>query len=137
MAEGDWTAKATLVSMEEEHESGACAKIMLELKCSGEMPERERGEGRRRRDGAPFAMTAPTRLFENSFELDLEGELYFHIANQRPVELSVEGTIGTTRTMERSSERGDFFMYSAQEGEFHHTVTISEAKADEESEDKE
>lgn len=136
-AEGDWTATATLESLNEEHEAGTCAKISLELSCAGEMPEPEFGGGRGGgpREGSVSIPTEGLRPLENSFEVKLEGTLYFLVEERIPVQLEVEGTLASQRTMERSTERGDFFMYNAQEGIFKHTVSISKVesqKSDEE-----
>jgi len=122
--EGKWTATATLESLDEEHESGTCAKISLEMACTGELPEPERGGGGRRERSVTMGASS-MRPVENSFEVKLEGALYFLIKEQMPVLLEIEGTLATERTIERSTERGDFFMYNAQEGDFKHTVSIS------------
>lgn len=122
--QGEWDAKATLVSLTEEHADGTCALVKLELSCTGSMPEPERG-GRRDREEAVGAPSVTVPALENSFTIKLEGEFTFHVAERRPVSLSLEGTLSTERTMERSSERGDFYMYNAQQGKFEHTVTVS------------
>lgn len=128
-AEGDWTATARLDSLNEEHEAGTCAKISLELACAGALPEPEfGGGGPGPRDRSLSVSNEAMRAFENSFEIKLEGSLYFLIEARIPVLLEVEGTLSTQRTMERSSERGDFFMYNAQEGTFKHTVSISKTE---------
>jgi hypothetical protein len=138
-AEGEWAAKATLESLEEEHESGVCAKIALELNCSGDFPEPEMGGGgRRAREPRSLGTNLPTALpLENTFEVELEGALHFHLETKQPVQLELRGTLSTQRTMERSTERGDFFMYTAQEGEFEHTVHVSILETEEKTEDSE
>ena len=136
-SEGEWSATATLEALDAENEAGKCARIALELKCSGELPEPEFGGGRGRRGRSLAARTPRGPVRENSFDVELEGHLDFLLEERFPVALELRGTIGTTRTMERSTERGDFFMYTAQEGDFEHVVNVTRVADDENSEDSE
>lgn len=122
---GVWDAKATLTEGTEEYAGVECLVISIEGECVGSVPERERGGGGGRR-GGDRALTAPTALQpENSFELEIEGKLYFDAESKHPVHLELEGMLSTESSREMNRGESTMSMYTAQEGKFTHSVDVS------------
>jgi len=114
----EWEGEARLASLDDEAEGLSCARIDLELKASGELPEPEwggRGPGRDRAWEPAAAVAA-----ENSFEVELEGSLWFDVASGRPVLLELEGHVSNERVSERPSRDGggDVTMRTVREGSY-------------------
>ena len=129
---GDWDGKATLGDDTEEHGDVVCHVITIEAECSGELPEQERGDRGGGRGGGGMAAPTTLPIPENSFEVELEGTLYFSVADQRPVYFEIEGTVSTESL--REMERGDstFSISSTGEGTFKYTIEINVASTDDE-----
>lgn len=130
---GDWEAEATLEADTEEYEGVECHVIVIEAEASGELPERERGGRGGGRGGeervSGFEVASP--LFENSFELELEGKLYFSVEGGHPLHLEVEGQL-TTESVREMERRESFMVIStSQEGTFNYTVDVTPVLSDE------
>ncbi|MAE27467.1 MAG: hypothetical protein QF599_12750 [Planctomycetota bacterium] len=125
LVEADWEGTATLESMEEEYNGLICVLIELELEASGEREERMMGGGRYGRGGVFGGALVAAAPVESTYDIELEGRLLFCLEEGRPVLLEIEGDVATERSMERSSERGDFSMRSTQEGSFTYTASLS------------
>lgn len=129
LQQAEWEGTAKLVSLSEKHEDMTCARIVLEISASGELPEAEPGGGGRRQRALapdPPSSSSPGSALENSFEIELEGELLFALEGRRPVHMEIEGSISMESRRERS--RGDVQMVisTSQEGSFSQVVSISE-----------
>jgi hypothetical protein len=123
---GDWDAKATLSPDKEEHEGIECLVINIEAECSGSLPEPEGGFGGGRRGGGGRALSlplAPAR--ENTFEVELEGKLYFDAAGGRPVHLELEGSIATESNREMNRGESSMSISSSEEGTILYTVDLA------------
>jgi len=125
---GDWDGKATLKEGNEEIEGVACHVIAIEAECKGELPEREFGGGR---GGGGLAVGTTAPIPENSFEVELEGTLYFSVADGRPVSFELEGTISSESY--REMDRGEVTMTisTTGEGKLEYNVTIGVVDEDE------
>ena len=69
-------------------------------------------------------------VLENSFDISLEGRLYFSLAGKHPLELSIEGTFSQESVRERSRGESTMVISSFTEGEYSHTVTIGTADSE-------
>lgn len=127
--QGEWEGEATLVSVSEEYEGESCVVIEVKFETSGDLPEQEFRGGRRGR--APGSLLEPAAPRESTFEIELEGRLFFSVENGRPVYFEIEGTMTTERNTERDIG-GDrhMSMSSTSEGTFTHTVTVTEQKSE-------
>ena len=132
-SEGDWDAEATLSADKEDYEGVECLVIEIEAECSGSLPEPEGGfgGGRGGRGGRALLMPlAPVR--ENSFEVELEGKLYFDATSGRPVHLELEGTIASESHREMSRGESTMSISSSQEGTIQYTVDLAVVAGDDE-----
>lgn len=115
----EWEGKATL-GANEEHDGAQCRVIKLEFTADGEIEETSFGGGRGRAFGV-----ANANLVETTYELKLEGKLYFDTAKNMPVHLELEGNakIDSERSFERDGTIMKFS--STQEGDVKYEVTLS------------
>lgn len=127
-AAGDWEAEATLAADTEEHEGVDCYVIQITAESSGELPERERGG--RGGGGGMLQPSLATPLFENSFELELEGKLFFSVEGGHPLHLELEGKLSTESVTERSRGESVMVISHSQEGTFNYTVDIQTVDTD-------
>ena len=131
---GEWEVTCKLRELESEYDGTPCVAIALELECSGDLPERERGEGGGgRRGGRQLKPGVPGPLpLETSFDLDARGLLYISLDAGRPLALELEGEF--TIDSERTRSRGDSEMTisTSQRGSFTHTVALSTVTAEDE-----
>lgn len=125
----EWEGKAQLISAAEDYEGASCAVVQLEIDGTGSLPEREFGGGRGRGRSPESEPTAPGAL-ENSFQIELEGKLYYSLDAKRPVHLEIEGTLSTESHREFDRGGSTMSMSSTQGGTFRYTVSISEVAQD-------
>ena len=130
-AEAEWDAKATVVSLEADHDGALCVEVELELEGEGELPEQEFGGGRGGRGGggrlsAPELADAALRAVENSFSIELEGRMLFSVEEKRPVLLEVEGQISSDSIREFERENTSMVISTSRETAYEQTITISE-----------
>lgn len=124
LSRAEWSGTARLVELDAEREGMTCAAIELELEAHGELPERRGfGGGRGGRGGAPGL--GATALFSNSFQIELEGKLWFALEERRPVRLELEGDVRTERESETSGRGGTMRMRRVEQGTLRHVVTLT------------
>lgn len=101
--DAEWDCKATLTDRKEDVDGVECVVIELEFEADGDLPEGE-----------------------STYEVQLEGELLFSVAERRPARLEIEGEL--TLETEREFDRGDvsMTMERTQEGRFEHVVTVTQ-----------
>lgn len=128
-AEGEWEGEATLASASEEHDGVPCVVIKVKLESSGDLPEPELGGGGRR-GRMPFSVSDPVAPLASTYEIEIEGRLFFSVQKGRPVYLELEGTMSTERNTERDFGDRHMSMSSTEEGTFTQTVTVTEAKSE-------
>lgn len=122
----EWEVEAKLIAEVEEYEGVECHVISLEAEGTGELPEPEMGGGRDRdRQDQSFALLSTSMPIENSFEIELEGKLYFSVEGGHPLHFEVEGKVATESL--REMERRDSFMVISisKEGTFEYSVDVS------------
>jgi len=122
-----WEGEARLTSLDAERDGSTCALITLELEASGQLEELRMGGRGRERALAPLAANAS----ENSYSIELEGELYFDLNHQRPLELTLSGPVETTRTMERSRGDQELRVHIEREGTLTLEVSVTAEDSDE------
>jgi hypothetical protein len=116
----EWEATATLVSLDEDLDGESCARIELELRAEGELPEQEwEGGG----GGRAFGLE-PARL-ENSYELEIEGWVLFALESKVPREAGFEGGVKLTRRSERERNGSTMVFESEREGTWRRTIKVS------------
>jgi len=131
--QAEWSGKAKLVSLDEEHGGKRCARIEIEIEASGDMPEPQWGGDRGRGDRALDPRTRASGLVENTYEVKLEGEFLFALGDRLPVALELEGTVSTEMHVEREGrDGGSFEIDSRSEGSLLYKVEITLLGADEE-----
>lgn len=119
-AEG--TVEASIAEETEEVDGIECIVIELSFEADGDLPEQER----RGRGGFAWMELAPTeRLLETTFEVEIEGKLFFSVEEKRPVALELEGEYMLDTQTERETGRGYMVMERTQEGTLEHTITIT------------
>lgn len=117
----EWEGEVRLADDDASFEGRSCARFELELEGSGELPEMS--VGRRGRDRM-LSLPLPSAL-DNSFEIELEGELFFDLEAKRPVRLELEGDIVVRRSAEHARGEHTMLMTSTREGTFRQEVTIA------------
>ena len=70
---------------------------------------------------------------DNSFEFELEGKLYFSVADNRPVHLELEGKLATESVREMNRREMSMVISTAQEGTFAYNVDITSVETDTEA----
>ena len=120
--DADWEGKASYSGSTEEVEGLECAVIELEFEAEGDLPERQFGRDRREFSFGPESLAS---VLESTYEVKLEGKLYFSLEEQRPVKLELEGefTLETNREFDRQGS--SMSMETTQEGEYEYTVTVT------------
>ena len=134
---GDWTVEATLEADTEDWQGVTCHVIKLEVEGEGELPERERGDrggrgGGGGGGGAAMLASAPIAP-ENSYEVELEGVLYFSVEGGCPVHFEVEGSVATESVTERSRGESSMVMTSSKEGQFKYSVDVTRVASEDEN----
>ncbi|MCB9914020.1 MAG: hypothetical protein H6828_02590 [Planctomycetes bacterium] len=135
LKEGTWDLEATLAEGTEEHDGVACLVVKIAGDGSGSMPEPEGGfgGGRGRRGGGDRASSfALAPVFENSFDVEVEGTLYVDPSAGRPVHFELEAKLSTESTREMNRGESSMVIHNAQEGTYTYSVDLSQAPADEE-----
>jgi hypothetical protein len=118
----DWEGTATLTEEKVEHGGVACRVITIELKAKGDMPEQERTGGGRRGQALGLSSEA---VFGTSYAIELEGKLFFSVADKRPVAFVVEGSVGVETDTERTMGESTMRIRSTREGTYKHSVEVS------------
>lgn len=120
--DADWEGKGTYTGSTEEIEGLECAVIELEFEAEGDLPERQFGRAPRE---FFFGYGSSSTVLESTYEVTLEGKLYFSLEEKRPVKLELEGefTLETDREFERQGST--MSMSTTQEGEYEYTVTVT------------
>jgi len=126
--DADWEGKAEYSGSTEEVEGLECAVIELEFEAEGDLPERQFGRDRREFSfglKSPFGIGSLASVLESTYEVTLEGKLYFSLEEKRPVKLELEGefTLETNREFDRQGS--SMSMETTQEGEYEYTVTVT------------
>ena len=118
----DWEGKAKYTDSTEEVEGLECVVIELEFEAEGDLPERQFGRDRRE---SLFGPATTETVLESTYEVTLEGKLYFSLEEKRPVKLELEGefTLETNREFDRQGST--MSMSTTQEGEYEYTVTVT------------
>ncbi len=128
LAHTEWTGTATVASLTEDVDGIECAKIQLELKSSGSLPEPQPGEGRQSR--MPLAAEPANPLLENTYSVELEGALYFAIGARRPVRLELEGKVEVESIREMTRSERTVRIHTKSEGELAFRIDVGEGKAE-------
>ncbi len=124
LKEAEWTGEAKLISTETEHEGEMCALIEIKFEASGELPERQMGGGRGRRERSVSTPGMPIAL-EGEAEIELKGKLYFSIEGKHPVAFELEGKLEASETTVRDRGERSMSMYREQEGEISLSYALS------------
>ncbi len=119
LAVAEWTGTAVLERDDDTHVGERCARIEFDLEASGELPEIEFEDFRRRAFGLPALPR------ENRYEIEAQGHLVFSLETRRPVALEVEGEIGLETGFVREREGMEIEMRTRQEGTFAYEVEVS------------
>ena len=128
--EAEWDAEATLTDRTETVQDLECVVIELTFETEGDMPERSFGRGRDR-DRSPstwqnaFTLESSERIIESTYEVEIEGQLLYSLAEQRPVKLILEGEISQETNTEIDRDEFSMTIYRLQEGTIEHTVEIT------------
>jgi hypothetical protein len=122
-AAASWDLKATLDVETTEYQGIVCHVIQIKGQGSGELPERERGQGRDRQDQTltPSVTLLP---LENSFEIDVEAELYIRVEGRMPLHFELEGIFETESNREMQRRESLMVISSSQAGELKYSVNI-------------
>lgn len=120
--DADWEGKGTYTGSTEEIEGLECAVIELEFEAEGDLPERQFGRTPRE---SFFGPAGTWSVLESTYEVTLEGKLYFSLEEKRPVKLELEGefTLETNREFDRGGST--MSMSTTREGEYEYTVTVT------------
>jgi hypothetical protein len=119
----EWSGKAKLAALDEEHDGLKCAKIELELEGDGELPEPSfRGPPR----NFAFAPVESAPALAGKVHAKLAGALYVSLEQRRPVALSLDGELSTENTSERERDEHKFSTHSIQSGRLTLTIKIEE-----------
>ena len=119
----EWSGKAQLVALDEEHDGVKCAKIALELEGDGELPETSfRGPPR----SFAFAPEAAATTLAGTVHAKLSGALYVALEQRRPVALTLDGELSTENTSERERDEHTITTHSVQSGRLTLTIEIEE-----------
>lgn len=124
LKEAEWTGEAKLISVDTEHEGEVCAVIEIKFEASGELPERQFGGGRGRRERSVSPSIQPMAL-ESEASVELKGKLYFSIEGKHPVAFELEGKLGASETTVRDRGERTMSMYREQEGEISLTYAFT------------
>ncbi len=124
LKEAEWAGEAKLTSVETEHEGEMCALIEVKFEASGELPERQFGGGRARRERSVSSPILPIAL-EGEAEVELKGKLYFSIEGKHPVAFELQGKLAASETTVRDRGERSMSMYREQEGEINLTYAFS------------
>jgi hypothetical protein len=127
--EADFKGKAKLVSTDEDVDGTKCAKIEIKIEAAGEMTMPERGAGGQGRKRQDMLESASEMLFDNHYEIRMEGELLVSLKDHRPVSLSLEGTVNSNSTNEREREGVKMKTSSKREGKITYKVKVEEVAA--------
>jgi hypothetical protein len=128
--DADWDSEATLTDRTETVQDLECIVIELTFETEGDMPERSFGRGRDRDRSFsawenPFTLENSERLIESTYEVEIEGHLFYSLAEQRPVKLVLEGEISLETNTEINRDEFSMTIYRLQEGTIEHTVEIT------------
>lgn len=129
LAQTEWTGTATLTSLSEDVDGTKCAKIELTLHSQGELPEPPPGSGGRRGGRFPTAVLGSTAAIANTYDIALEGNLFFAIETHRPVRLDLAGKLSLETHRESTREEHTMRFHTKSEGEVAIRVEVSEVKA--------
>jgi hypothetical protein len=105
-----------------------CAKIKLELKGSGDLPEPEPGEGRRAR--MPMGGSAATAMLESTYSIELEGAFFFAVEARHPVRMELDGKVELETNREMTRSERTVRIHTRSEGEIVVRVQVREGKAE-------
>ncbi len=129
LREAEWETEATWVERTQTHDGHECIVIELTFEAEGEMPEFG-GRGRDR-EQSEWGLSRPESIgssvvrVDNTYEIEVSGELLYSLEAQRPVKLTLEGEITQEMSMERDTPDFSMSIYRLQEGSLSHTIVIS------------
>jgi hypothetical protein len=124
LATVEWTGKAELAALDEEHDGVACARIVLVLEGRGDLPEREMGARGGR--GFAFVPAGAAPALAGTVTVRLEGELLIAREARRPLALELDGTLEVDSTSEREREGSTMTMHSVRSGRMTVTAKVEE-----------
>jgi hypothetical protein len=128
LAQAEWTGTATVTSLGEDVDGTECAKVRLEFKSSGSLPEPEPGEGRRPR--MPMAGSEASALLENTYSIELEGTLHFAVEARRPLGLELDGKVELETNREMTRAERTVRVHTRSEGDIEVRVHVRQGKAE-------
>ena len=111
LSRADWQGTATLAALDDELDGVPCLRIEIEVEAEGEFDndiETERG----------------SMQFRTRVDMELEGELFYSMDEQRPVLLQLEGDATVERSVMRDGGERSFEMKVTQEGDFSHSTLV-------------
>lgn len=131
LASADWKGKAKLVALDKDVDGKTCAVVEIEIEAAGDLPEQERPAGdRRQRDDMPAiagAVSPAARAAKSTYEIKLEGKLYFATKEHHPVSLDLEGTVKTESDREFKRQEVTTRVRSVREGTITYKVAVEAA----------
>jgi len=125
----EWEIKAKLAESREAVDGLECAVIELTAEAEGDLPEPSFGRGRDR-----FSLghsLHPWRVLgaaDNTFEVALEGKLYFSVEKKRPVKLELEGEFTLETGFEREGDGVSMSMSRTDEGQIELSLSIEDGE---------
>lgn len=134
LREAEWEGSARLAETDIEHDGVPCVRIELELEAEGEREDSGWGGGRGRGGqylGNQYLAGAPTGSWTpgTSYEVELEGDLFFSLEEGRPVALELSGTFSSDTLMENERNGNTMVMERSGEGEFEYSVEVESIPA--------
>lgn len=128
MANAEWEIEAELTDAREDVDGVSCAVIELKAEASGDLPAPQFGRGRDREAAFAFAAASPWLPRDNTYEIELEGKLYFSVEEKRPAKLELEGEFTLESGMEGEREGVTFSTSSTREGKLEIEITVEKAE---------
>jgi hypothetical protein len=129
LARAEWKGKAELAALDEEIDGTKCARIALELRAEGELPDPPMGRGPRGGGGGDVLGLEPARSAATTYEIALEGELIFDLGARRPTDLKLSGRVETESNREFSRGERQMRFHTPSEGELTLHVSVVDEPA--------
>ncbi|GEM_PF-727588 len=128
--DAEWETDAKLTDRTKTVDGLECVVIELTFEAEGDMPETNFGRGRDRSPSPwmwsdTLILNAAERLIDNTYEVEIEGELLFSVEEQRPVQLELEGEISLEMNTEREFGESSMTIYRLQEGTIEHSIEVT------------
>jgi hypothetical protein len=123
----EWTGKARLVSIDEEIGGMTCAVIAVEIRATGDLPERATAfNDRRSPDPEVEARSGAT---SSTYQIKLEGRFLFATKQKRPVSLDLQGTMRTEERTEPTRKKQTIkVLHLVREGPVNYRVAVFEER---------